>query len=1245
MTPYMKDNGGSRQGKKAIECVCLKQFTYEIATFTRTDLVTFDNDAKSCYDRIVMAYALACCIHLGLPEMTAVAFGKFLDAARYHVKTVLGVSDDYYSHGDEGNDLHGPGQGSQPGPCLWAIECSQIMEALTKHFTGVDLCAPDRELKIAQALQGFVDDVANASAKFQDTLHHFTHNVYTEEQARHYLSLLVAEATTMAQWWETLLWHSGGQLEFRKCFLYVLHWTFDPTGVPRPATVQHLRDLGVSVSLTNSDDATTTELRHIDCTVATRTLGCMVAPDGSSRTEVNHLVSKGRRLGVALAANKISRRAARTFYHSIYVPSLTYSLPSTHLTYKDCQRIHRSSTGYLLNSLGLPRTFPYALSFAPQDVGGVGLTHFWVEQGCQHLHSILLPTMRGPPTILRKTLVILLKWGHLYSGLMFHPLQDVDIPIPYLPHGWFKTTRDFLAASDAHLEFRDDEFPTPRPYRVADHNLMESACKGQWKRSELIHINNCRLFLKVRFLSEVCTLLGDRLYSPCLDGSSPTISQPNQELWPIQQCPGPAQWKIFRRFLRRTFCRHAHTDTLSERLEKWLPQSTEKLWPAYYHFETDQLLIRGEGDFFIRYYTSPDGVCSALYDRHIDIPKLHPINKLPPNCFPTRVDWSRRLCAVPPALDYIYDLPLPSVAPHGLLESFTHNWPPFHRNIDFVASDQGLQQIFQLLNQPSRLHQLHCVCDGGCRAPNGSYGWVIGNDTNVWLKAYGSVPGWPMSSFRAETWSIWCLLCFLQHAVQYFGFAGNPIQKWLVHTDSLSFIQRFDELRSYGELWYSSVYTRNDIDGFIEIFAVLKVFPYYVTFEHVKGHQDATVSFNFLPRLAQLNVLADEMATIALDRQQTNERPWYPLLPNCKIRLVTQAYGPHSGDELKVLRKIVPGKKLATYFQHKYQWTPTTHDCIDWMAFEQACSQTSISRPFLVKLLAGWLPTNVRLAKYEPVSPSCSCCPLDETQNHLYVCRSSQPWREKFLSNLRDKLTNLYTEPTLQEHLLTCFEQLLATPPEQEAHDSPDGDLVDIDPILVFRGFIPKGWRLHQTQYLKANPHITNQKRPPPPWAPALVTHLWYASYDLWHQRNLRVHKHFSTDSPHTRQRMESMVRQLYRASANLLIADRTPFECPLDQRLSTSSTAELKDWITVVGPVVALGQQRKDTHTRLHTTDIRTFFPVQQPGTQQSKPTTSVSLLTPPHRQRDIREYLKPSRRQQSNSISNTEGDNNHPS
>ena len=109
--------GGFRKGKQCIDIVILKQLIYEICRLTKTNMATFDNDAKACFDRIVMCYALHRCQQLGMPTEPCTMLGKYLDNAQYHIKTKLGVSEDAFTSTEE-KPLHGPGQGSAAGPSL-----------------------------------------------------------------------------------------------------------------------------------------------------------------------------------------------------------------------------------------------------------------------------------------------------------------------------------------------------------------------------------------------------------------------------------------------------------------------------------------------------------------------------------------------------------------------------------------------------------------------------------------------------------------------------------------------------------------------------------------------------------------------------------------------------------------------------------------------------------------------------------------------------------------------------------------------------------------------------------------------------------------------------------------------------------------------------------------------------------------------------------------------------------------------
>ena len=60
-------NHGSRPGRQTKDAHMEKLLLYENASLTRTSLITMDNDAKSCYDRIIKTLASIACIGVGLP--------------------------------------------------------------------------------------------------------------------------------------------------------------------------------------------------------------------------------------------------------------------------------------------------------------------------------------------------------------------------------------------------------------------------------------------------------------------------------------------------------------------------------------------------------------------------------------------------------------------------------------------------------------------------------------------------------------------------------------------------------------------------------------------------------------------------------------------------------------------------------------------------------------------------------------------------------------------------------------------------------------------------------------------------------------------------------------------------------------------------------------------------------------------------------------------------------------------------
>jgi hypothetical protein len=79
---------------------------------THTPLATFDNDAKSCCDRVIVVFALMLCQKNGVPQSVCMMAAMSLMMAECSIKTKCGVSSDTCSSTD-GNLTHGPGQGTR----------------------------------------------------------------------------------------------------------------------------------------------------------------------------------------------------------------------------------------------------------------------------------------------------------------------------------------------------------------------------------------------------------------------------------------------------------------------------------------------------------------------------------------------------------------------------------------------------------------------------------------------------------------------------------------------------------------------------------------------------------------------------------------------------------------------------------------------------------------------------------------------------------------------------------------------------------------------------------------------------------------------------------------------------------------------------------------------------------------------------------------------------------------------------
>lgn len=93
---FRQEQGGSRSDSSTQEVLIFKHALSSTIRMTKTDALSFDNDASSCFDHIVMNLTSMCPMHWGMDPKVCELFLKVLLRTRYHVKTRSGMSEGAY---------------------------------------------------------------------------------------------------------------------------------------------------------------------------------------------------------------------------------------------------------------------------------------------------------------------------------------------------------------------------------------------------------------------------------------------------------------------------------------------------------------------------------------------------------------------------------------------------------------------------------------------------------------------------------------------------------------------------------------------------------------------------------------------------------------------------------------------------------------------------------------------------------------------------------------------------------------------------------------------------------------------------------------------------------------------------------------------------------------------------------------------------------------------------------------------
>ena len=232
-----------------------------------------------------------------------------------------------------------------------------------------------------------------------------------------------------------------------------------------------------------------------------------------------------------------------------------------------------------------------------------------------------------------------------------------------------------------------------------------------------------------------------------------------------------------------------------------------------------------------------------------------------------------------------------------------------------------------------------------------------------------------------------------------------------------------DNLRALQQSFQQPMYKRSPkqkhSDLLSSISGVLNLNKLQVTYEHVEAHQDSSLPYDELSRLAQMNVRMDWLAKTASQLVQDNILPVpdkykHPLsfaqvsVDNINI--------PHQISDLlyENLSRNILDQWWLTKGRYHINDIPTIH----WEVCKQGAANHSKSdQRFASKWTSGFLATGSKMRQWNfRAGDACPfCLHPQETTQHVLHCPHPQsilPWNEN-LSIFLQKLQKLDTDPEL----------------------------------------------------------------------------------------------------------------------------------------------------------------------------------------------------------------------------------------
>jgi len=153
------EQGGSRQGRSAIDLACKKVIIYDILRTTKDKAIDIGNDAAVCFDRMIENCQNMSCRQHGADIQYLRLHVQTHQQLKYYVKHAFGVSIQYNKYTPQ-HPWYGAGQGAGDATIHWAVLSHSLLMAYKTQAKLWKLSDPTKSIHVTQGIDAFRDDTS-----------------------------------------------------------------------------------------------------------------------------------------------------------------------------------------------------------------------------------------------------------------------------------------------------------------------------------------------------------------------------------------------------------------------------------------------------------------------------------------------------------------------------------------------------------------------------------------------------------------------------------------------------------------------------------------------------------------------------------------------------------------------------------------------------------------------------------------------------------------------------------------------------------------------------------------------------------------------------------------------------------------------------------------------------------------------------------------------------------------------------